>query len=337
MLTCGTIFSGGGGYDIGTKQAGFMPIWGIEYDRKLADLYRLNFGHDPYQDLLAADPRNYDRVDLLHLSPPCVNFSKAKSNAIELDVDRQLADKCCEFIEYLQPQFVTIENVPQYLHSNSYSFLVNCLKRQGYLVVNDFVDAANFGAATNRLRLIIRASKYPMGMLAESHNRRQVNTLFGVRESWISWHDAIADLFDDLPDSQLTINQLRAISQSFWRDGDYLIQRVGYRNSRGALIRPIHMPCWTLIASLGGDRRSGNRNHVINAVVGDRVKSLNARALARIQSFPDLYQLPPDLGASTLYRAIGNSVAPKVAEAICHSLIGSASQSIDLASVTIGV
>lgn len=337
MLTCGTIFSGGGGYDCGIKQAGFMPIWGIEYDRRIADLYHLNFGHDPYQDLLAANPRNYERVVLLHLSPPCVNFSRAKSNAIEVDLDRQLANKCCEFIEYLQPQFVTIENVTQYLHSNSHTILANCLRQQGYLVTEKYIDAADFGAATNRLRLIIRASKSPMSMIVPTHARYQMNTLFGMRDRWVSWHDAIGDLIDDLPDVRLTKNQLTAISKSYNCRRNYLIQRVGYRKIRGALIRPDYLPCWTLLASLGGNKRSGNRNHVINAVVGDRVKSLNARALARIQSFPDWYQLPHEFGASTLYRAIGNSVAPKVAEAIGHSLIRSASQSIDLASATIGV
>lgn len=319
-MRVGTIFSGGGGFDVGATTAGFTPIWGIEYDRKIADLYALNIGHDPFADLLSANLHDYDRVDLLHASPTCVNFSGAKENAKELELDRQLADKICEFIRVLQPQFFTLENVPKYLKSQSFDRICKCLYEYKYFVTWDILDAADFGAATNRIRLIVRASKEPLSLIFKTHARSPQNSLFGVRSTWASWWNAIGDLFDDLPDSRLTDNQLTFIDRHPKLDR-YLIQRVGYRKNRGALIRSDNLPCWTLLASLGDDRHGGNRNHVINAVDGDRVKSLNARALARIQSFPDWYRLPAELGASKLYRAIGNSVAPKLAEAVCRSLI----------------
>lgn len=345
MLTCGSIFSGGGGFDCGALMAGISPIWGIEYDRKLADLYQLNFNHDPYQDLLTADPRNYPKVDLLHLSPPCVNFSGAKNNAIELSTDLRLIEKCCEFIRYLDPRYVTIENVPQYVKSSSYKTVVDCLLKHGYSIMLDIVDAADFGAATNRKRAIVRASKpHSLPLLIPSHNRIASLNLFGNQQPWRSWWIAIADIFDDLPCSHITRNQqyfLDEFAQNKGYPDNYLIQRVGYRKMRGALIRSSNRPCWTLTASLGDDRHGGNRNHVINAVRGGIVKSLDARALARIQSFPDWYDLPTNFGASTLYRAIGNSVAPLLASAICHSIchsiIRSTSQLRNLKSATISV
>ena len=347
MLTCGSIFSGGGGFDCGALYAGIKPVWGIEYDRKLASLYQLNFGHDPYQDLLTADPRNYSNVDLLHLSPPCVNFSGAKNNATELAIDIELIKKCCEFIDWLNPSYVTIENVPEYVKSCSYKVVIDCLQAHGYSVLLDIVDAADFGAATNRKRAIVRASKnHSLPLLFPTHSHIASRNLFGDRQLWRSWWDAIADIFADLPDSELTKNQQYFLDEFALKNDryptEYLIQRTGYRK-RGTNIRFRDRPCWTLLASMGDDRHGGNRNHVINAVFGGNVvKSLNARALARIQSFPDWYELPIEFGASTLYRAIGNSVPPLLAAAICrslasHSIIGSRSQLTDLKLATISV
>jgi site-specific DNA-cytosine methylase len=32
MLTCGSLFSGGGGWEIGAIAAGLKPLWGIEFE-----------------------------------------------------------------------------------------------------------------------------------------------------------------------------------------------------------------------------------------------------------------------------------------------------------------
>jgi hypothetical protein len=57
----------------------------------------------------------------------------------------------------------------------------------------------------------------------------------------------------------------------------------------------------------------------MNALVGGRVKKLNARAIARLQSVPDWYILPDQMkDAGPL---IGNGVPPLLSEAIMRSLL----------------
>jgi DNA (cytosine-5)-methyltransferase 1 len=310
MVTCATLFSGGGGADLGFYNAGLIPIWGIEYDRAIAELYQLNFGHDPYNDLLNVSPSQYDRPDLLHASPSCPSWSGAKVNGVETELDRTLSAKVCEFIEYLQPNWVTIENVPKYRTSKSCEQIIHTLSKLGYEWTYDVVDAADFGVPQNRSRFILRASKERVGFLPLAH----CYTHAGKR---IGWQAALLDIIPDLPDSTLTKNQLRCKAESKHK-GDILIQRVGYRD--GSMIRPAHLPSWTIRASLGDDGHGGNRNRVIDLTHGDEVKYLNARALARLQSFPDSYQLPPEIGASKLYRAIGNAIPVVMAQRIGDSL-----------------
>jgi DNA-cytosine methyltransferase len=312
MLTCATLFSGGGGGDCGLQLAGFEPIWGIEFDRAIAELYHLNFGHDPYGDLLTSNPSQFDKPDLLHASPTCVNFSGAKNNSAELALDRALSAKVCEFIQYLQPNWVTIENVPKYRTSRSCEQIVHTLVKLGYEWTYDVVDAADFGVAQNRSRYILRASKKRVGLLPLSY-------FYTHAGKQVGWQSALLDIIPDLPDSSLTKNQQKWRDKSQYKE-DIAIERIGYRKEKGCKIRAAAKPLWTIRAALGDDFHGGNRNQVIDICHKTLTKSLNARALARLQSFPDSYQLPPEFGASKLYRAIGNAIPPLLMEKIGNSI-----------------
>lgn len=324
-LTVGTICSGGGFADIGFQQVGSKIIWGIEYDRAIADLYKLNLGHDPYQDLLTADPRKYERPDLVHASPTCTNFSGAKTNRQELDLDRQIVTKIGEFLDYLQPRYFTLENVQEYIRSDSYQLiLLPKLKQLGYLVTTYKVDAADYGTPQNRLRVILIASRSELSLLSlgQTHAETPQNILFGQQRKWVSIEQALENIVPTLPESKLTDTQFNAVTKLKPPPQKFLIQRIGHRDQKPQL-RCASQPAWTIKASIGDDYHGGNRNKVIDYVCPSGVYSLNARALARLQSIPDSYQLPPELGANKLYRAIGNGVPPLLTAAICRSILNS--------------
>lgn len=323
-LTVGTICSGGGFADIGFQQVGSKIIWGIEYDRAIADLYKLNLGHDPYQDLLMADPRKYERPDILHASPSCPSFSGAKTNGIETELDIALSAKVCEFIKYLKPKWVTIENVPKYRNSRSCEQIICTLVKLGYRWTCTVVDAADYGTPQNRLRVILIASRTELSLLSlrQTHAEMPQNILFGRQQKWASIEQALEDLIPTLPESKLTVTQVNTISKLKPPPRKFLIQRIGHRDQKPQL-RCASEPAWTIKASIGDDYHGGNRNKVIDYVCPSGVFSLNARALARLQSIPDSYQLPAEVGANKLYRAIGNGVPPLLTVAICRSILNS--------------
>jgi DNA adenine methylase len=97
-----------------------------------------------------------------------------------------------------------------------------------------------------------------------------------------------------------------------------LVERAGASDAR-ITVRTAEEPAWTLRSSIGTDQDGRNRNEVMNVVMGYRVKRLNARAIARLQSVPDWYELPDQMkDAGPL---LGNGVPCLLAEAIMKSLL----------------
>jgi DNA (cytosine-5)-methyltransferase 1 len=84
QLIFGDVFCGAGGASQGAKQAGYYVKWGLDgWDRAL-ETYRLNHhtAHTFLQNAHDFEPdgvgKEYLRVDVLHLSPPCCYFSPAQ-------------------------------------------------------------------------------------------------------------------------------------------------------------------------------------------------------------------------------------------------------------------
>jgi DNA (cytosine-5)-methyltransferase 1 len=120
MTTFASLFSGFGGADLAAIAAGLNPIWAVEYEADIAAVYRDNLGdHVTVADILTLDPKDFERPDFLHASPPCPNFSNAKANGEETEHDIALAQKVADFVTVLLPDFFTLENVYQYRESKS--------------------------------------------------------------------------------------------------------------------------------------------------------------------------------------------------------------------------
>jgi DNA (cytosine-5)-methyltransferase 1 len=73
MLTFATLFTGGGGADLGLESAGFKSIWGVERDPKIAKVAQVNLPNTKIFNSCVGEIRTHlmERVDLLWMSPPC--------------------------------------------------------------------------------------------------------------------------------------------------------------------------------------------------------------------------------------------------------------------------
>jgi len=54
MSTFASLFTGGGGADIGAMQAGLCPVWGVEMDSRIAEHARANALHVICEDTAKA-------------------------------------------------------------------------------------------------------------------------------------------------------------------------------------------------------------------------------------------------------------------------------------------
>lgn len=196
-FTGATLFSGGGGADIGMSAAGVTMRWGLELSPEIAAVANANLGgYVRTGDILNADPATFEPIDVLHASPPCPNFSNAKHNGRETRHDLRLAGRVCRFLTVLQPRIFTLENVWFYRTSKSWSMIENRLHALGYWVDVAHINTADFDVPQTRKRMIVRAV------------HGSFVPYLPPPEPWQSWYDAIDDLIDDLPETQLAPWQL---------------------------------------------------------------------------------------------------------------------------------
>ncbi|MBD2316638.1 DNA cytosine methyltransferase [Phormidium tenue] len=342
QLTEGSLFTGFGGVDLGYKKAGLEHAWGLEYDPKICEVANANFGGSVRcMNILDADPFKFEKVDVLHASPVCKSYSIANPNKRERQLDLDCARKVAEFIQVLQPQYFTLENVEAYRKSKSFNLIIEMLYSQGYWVQWQVLNAADFGVPQSRRRLILIA------------NKNEFIPPLPAKEKHIGWYEAIADLVHDLPNSQLADWQLKALPNEirehlFYSYGSQninfggtiqpknkpantllsdccsengirsykaiLIENTGARSDRELQTREAIEPCWTLRA-MGQD----GHYHRANALLENtRTVALDIACLARLQSFPDDYQWS---GKKSLDgKGIGNSVPPLMMEKIAKSV-----------------
>lgn len=335
MKTIGTLFSGFGGVDIGAMAAGLSPLWAVEYDPAVADVYRRNIGeHVTVADILQLDPLDFEPVDVLHASPPCPSFSVAKAGAEETEDDIALGRKVAEFVTALRPAMFTLENVYGYRKAKSFRIIVKALAKAGYQYRWWHLNAASFGVPQTRKRLILVARRdgRPQRPHTTHAPAADIAPLFDERKPWVGWYEAIEDLIPALPDSAFADWQLarlpaelhtmlvggantsaeqaapgvgvsehgepaRAVANNADRWRAFIVSNAATEWSDGLFdgAEP----------ALAVSPQTGGR---VRACVTGRVVQITPRALARFQSIPDWYALPESKMLAC--RGIGNAVPP---------------------------
>lgn len=165
----------GGGSTMGYKLAGFNHLGGVEIDKKVAEVYRLN--HNP-KYLFVEDIREFNKrtdlpnelynLDLLDGSPPCSTFSMAgsrekawgKSKQFREGQAKQVLDDLVfvyiDTIEKLKPKVCLLENVKGIIQGNAKWYSKEIVKRLetiGYDVQVFLLNAASMGVPQKRERV----------------------------------------------------------------------------------------------------------------------------------------------------------------------------------------
>jgi DNA (cytosine-5)-methyltransferase 1 len=232
--TAVTLFSGGGLADIGLKAAGFEIIGAVEREPAIAEIYRLNHGdHVIVGSVFHVDYTQWYGADLLHASPPCQAYSVCRDKNLPAHEGADTGYAIIRAVDEIDPRWVTIENVEGYRKSKVYCDIVAHLWQKGYWVVDKLVNAKYHGVPQSRKRLIMVASKDSIYQ-------------FPAHEKPMGWHQAIADLLPDCPDTQLAEWQKKKLEKfqiPYWEGG---IMNHGCR-SKGFVL--LEQPSFTILTS----------------------------------------------------------------------------------------
>jgi DNA (cytosine-5)-methyltransferase 1 len=218
--TIATLFSGGGGFDVGAIAAGYKPIFGIDNNPNAVECYRQNIG----DHIVLGDVRSHDysniKADHLHASPSCKTSSSANANKGETQFDIECADAVCRAIAEINPDTFSLENVEGYLRTDSCKKILNELWESEYKYNLEVLNAANYGVAQTRKRLIVMASRITKPFMPIATHHKTVNESIisflpndHPPKKWIGWYSAIADLIADLEESKLADWQLKALPE----------------------------------------------------------------------------------------------------------------------------
>lgn len=306
MIKFASLFSGGGIIESRLKPLGVEVLWGVECDEKIAQVYRLNY---PNSNLIVDKIENinnwkeYDRPEILHISPPCQKYSLANPKAGETDYELTLANSVTRCIKTLEPTYITLENVVKFKHSQAYKIIIDCLYELGYWVENLIINFSYYGVPQNRTRFFAIAWKDDRLVLP-------------CQQEKIGWYDAIADLIPEFEKCELTKTQQKAlirkglqnylIAEKREKLPAILIKRVQIRKN---IATPLPSdPSFTVTSGICTDHRRANRYKFCNVVNSDGVFNINTRALARLQTVPDTYKLTGKPNCDGV--AIGNGVPP---------------------------
>jgi DNA (cytosine-5)-methyltransferase 1 len=350
-------FCGLGGLSIGADLAALDVVGGVDADPVAVEAYRQNFAGALalHRDLLKESPRVILKhagiargdIEILVGGPPCQPYSVNNHNRGTQDVRCGLVTRYLEFVSFLKPRWLVIENVPGFASIEGGKFLqslLRSLRGRGYFTAYRLVDAAMFGVPQRRRRLVIVATR----------ERCRVETVATAIECRKSKVETVGQAIGDLPEkpsvnaeycaparsnfqklmreqktstivnghvnATLGVKNLKRIAHvpqgGNWRDVPRRLLPPGMKKARlsdhttryGRL--HVEHPAFTLLTKC--DPHWGCFVHPTQ----DRV--ITIREAARLQSIPDHVDFPTALTAS--YRLIGNAVPPLLAKGLFESI-----------------
>lgn len=176
-FTFADLFCGGGLATMGLIDAGGCPVYAVEADRVIANVYEAvqGPGVKVLDDRLHAGwlpPEGTPEVDVLWASPPCTEFSVGNSKLTALTDVADLYEAAAIIASRLRPRVVIIENVWQVGRYPVAQRAVNVLKAAYPHVATFRLCATHFGTYAQRDRMFLVAhvkSSLPMGTQLPKH------------------------------------------------------------------------------------------------------------------------------------------------------------------------
>ena len=308
LIKAGTYFSGGGLVEEGLKGI-IDPVVAVEYDEKISGIYRNNFG----QHIVTADVRDVDpkelvkqidgEVEYFHASPVCKNYSQAKSNHAEVELDKETAASTAEFINSIKPKVVTIENVKGYKDSDAMKIITDALDANGYTWDADVYNAADYGGYTNRERLIVRAVRD--GKLPAKPKKM-------ARKS--GWYEAVADIIPTLTEKKNGVANWMDIRLKAdgidWRNIDKPLYVMGSAYADGKIPHAFADELLPTLRTKSGD---------VIVMPDGKVYRAMGRVLARVSGVSDDYKMP--FSENLSHTIIGNGIPTQLTEHVIAPLL----------------
>ncbi len=329
------LFCGAGGLTRGLEAAGVEVVTGVDIDPACEFPFsannRASFLKRSVEEITETDLAEAfagAQLTLLAGCAPCQPFS-TYSQGKPRDKRWNLLNHFARLVRELDPDLVTMENVPLLEKQTVFSNFVCDLKSRGFHVFHKVVDCADYGVPQHRQRLVLLASKLgPIEMIAPTVKARRYKT---VRDAIIGLPPLKAGgVCPDDPMHQaselspLNLKRIRASKAGgTWRDWDRELVAKCHKKKTGKTYPSVY-------GRMGWDEPSPTMTTQFFGFGNGRFghprqnRAISLREGAILQSFPRNYKFV-DKGKpvyiKTLGRLIGNAVPVKLGKAIGKSIM----------------
>lgn len=312
-----SLFSGGGGLDLGLSLAGFDFGYSNDEVQYYCDTIAYNFPDCVTEQNDVKKLEGYrikellksENISLIAGGPPCQAFSILGKRRSFSDLRGQLVFDYIRLINELEPEAFIFENVPGLLTLNNgedWNSLHDYFKFEtGYKLHTDTLNAADFGVPQIRKRFFVVGFRRNADFNFPSPKyRNPLNLIHQNLPSWIPSKLALEDI-DGLHNHDIRVHGERVRTRyekipPGGRDKIDHTDRIDPEKPSGTV--------------LVGSKAGGGRPHIHPYLP----RHITVREAARLQSFPDWYKF---LGTSTAqYRQIGNAVPTLLALAVGESI-----------------
>jgi len=312
-----SLFSGCGGMDLGTE-GGFEFLGkrysrlatetkaAVELDPRIAEIYESNFRAPcVVKDIRDLDAKDLPSHDVMTGGFPCQSFSMVAQNPPRLGHDDErgrLYFEMCRLLLAHRPQVFIAENVKGLLSANqkqAFPLLLEEFRQCGYHIHWDLLDAADYGVPQRRQRVFIVGFRNLTASTSFKFPRPVADKYRSVLGDVLHPRSEVEEkyFFSD--------RALRGLAKT----------RNGSIKTKGR-VQDANKPCNTVGAHLA--KVSLNSTDPVVKTAG-RIRMFSPREVARIQSFPESFQLR---GVKTTdYKALGNAVPPVLMWHVMRSVL----------------
>lgn len=332
------LFCGIGGLTKGLELSGIDVCAGIDIDNTCCFAYE----HNNSAKFINYDITSLEAKQIEHLYPadcvralvgcaPCQPFSKYTNRYRKngpTDDKWRLLYSFARLAEELQPDIISMENVPELENETVFKDFVITLKDMGYFVNWRVVYCPEYGVPQNRRRLVLLASLFgEIHLIPPIYNKSNYPTVRQAIGNLPPLENGEQDINDSLHRScRLSDLNLRRIRQSVpggtWRDWDEEIQLSCHKKDSGKTYPSVYgRMSWDEPSPTITTQFYGYGNGRFGHPEQDRALSLREGAI--LQSFPPNYIFSDDNHPSNrreLGIHIGNAVPVELGRAIGISI-----------------
>ena len=333
------LFCGIGGLSYGLKSQGLKIKAGYDLDFTCDFAYRHNnkadFRYEDIRNVTGEEINNtYSNgaVRVLAGCAPCQPFSSYAFKNKNKDPNKySLLDEFGRLVEEVQPDIVTMENVPQILKfklRNVFQQFVEKLESNGYSVTYKVVFCPDYGIPQTRKRLVLLASKHgKIELIPPTHSVENYVTVKDVIGDLPAIEAGQRDPNDALHKARaLTPLNLQRINATpvngSWSDWPEELKLECHKRNSGKSFGSVYgrmdwnkpAPTMTTQCTGLGNGRFGHP---------EQNRAISLREAALIQTFPRNYHFFVDeksVSTTLASRYIGNAVPPKLGEIIGKSI-----------------